>query len=86
MNMGVYIFDDDPLGKCPGCGYQDVIEHFDTIGACDDQIFCPRCHTEFNFDTGIKHERCKQCEAIEAGCLSPPVTPFWDGQQTYHFP
>lgn len=45
-----------PQITCPACGKTDDLNGFDCLGACDDNLFCTRCHSEFDPDTGIVHE------------------------------
>ncbi len=33
--------------RCPHCGYVDVVDAFDVLGADDGHIFCTICSTEF---------------------------------------
>ncbi len=37
---------------CPKCGKVDVLDAFDVGGADRDNVFCTRCHCEFNPATG----------------------------------
>jgi hypothetical protein len=57
------VSDNYPL-TCRACGFSgDLLDDFDTMGACDDQVFCPGCHAEIDATTGEKHMGCKQCLA-----------------------
>jgi len=49
---------------CPKCGHQDDEEQWDCLGACNDNVFCRRCHCEFDPETGAIH-RC-QVDAAQA--------------------
>ena len=40
---------------CPECGCEGEEEEFDCIGACNNNVFCHACHTEFDPDTGEAH-------------------------------
>ena len=43
---------------CPKCGHSDDLDGFDVIDACNENLFCVRCHCEFNPDSGKIHEHC----------------------------
>lgn len=47
--------DDDKL-QCPSCPYTGDESVFDCLGACDGNVFCPQCHTEFSSNTGKIHK------------------------------
>ena len=47
------------LWKCPRCGRRARPDAWDVIGACDDNVFCQLCHTEFDPATGRIH-RCNK--------------------------
>lgn len=38
--------------RCPNCGKSGDEDDFDVLGACNDNVFCTDCHTEFDPDTG----------------------------------
>jgi hypothetical protein len=68
----------DGIIACPKCGHEDDIEGFDCLGACNDNLFCVRCHCEFDPETGLIH-KCKLTadEAAinrERGVTCPGVT------------
>jgi DNA-directed RNA polymerase subunit RPC12/RpoP len=47
--------------QCPKCRYIDDVDCFDVMGADDDNVFCPLCHTEFD-PSGINHiSQCIEC-------------------------
>lgn len=64
--------------SCPWCGYTspkenplvlyrwdaEELDYWDTAGACDGQVFCPKCTGQFSPLTGKKHKRCTDCDRI----------------------
>ena len=63
MNQQLTLDDSLELIRCPECGHVDVLDGFDIIGACADNVFCTICHCEFDPDTKIRHDgrSCRQC-------------------------
>ena len=48
--------------KCPDCGFTDDLNGFDVLGACASNVFCIKCHCEFNPDTGKVHRCSRRCK------------------------
>ena len=51
------------LIKCPDCGHVDTLDGFDIGGACSNNVFCIRCHCEFDSWSLQKHDgrKCPEC-------------------------
>ena len=54
--------------RCPECGFEGLTGEFDSLGACLDDVFCPRCSCEFDPVTHEIHEAdpstCDGCRAL----------------------
>lgn len=58
--------------RCPQCGFTESDEawldgdfdEFEVAGCCEGQVMCPRCATEFDPATGLRHEVCEECEDL----------------------
>lgn len=61
------------LIQCPKCGFSDVLDGFDCIGACGANVFCVRCHCEFDPDSRVKHDgrSCPTCKAVRREVHTP---------------
>ena len=51
----------EPVISCEVCGFTDVLDAFDICGACPGNVFCIRCNTELDIDTGKRGEHCGKC-------------------------
>lgn len=73
---------DIELGKCPECGLLGPLTDFDCLGACVGQVLCPECSCEFDFDTGLRHQPCPQCE--QCGSVVSRSNAQWDGDEVIY--
>lgn len=46
--MPTPVYNRDERYRCPNCDYEEHWDSFESIGACMDNVFCPRCGTEFD--------------------------------------
>lgn len=55
--------DTDIYTTCPRCGHTGDGDDFDIFGACGDNVFCPKCHLEFDPLTLEPHhtDPCQMC-------------------------
>jgi rubredoxin len=56
--------------RCPDCGevqsdddwLDGDLDEYDVLGCCEGQVMCQTCATEFDPRTGLRHERCEECD------------------------
>lgn len=51
--------------QCTECNHESTLDAFDIIGACGTNVFCPRCNSEIDSETGKLAARCQRCDACE---------------------
>lgn len=53
------------LQECSRCKYIDLLQHFDVLGAEEDDVFCNQCHGEIRADEPTDVHRVEAAEAAK---------------------
>ena len=48
--------------QCPACGFSEPLGSWESIGACEGNVFCANCAEEVCVESGEPAEPCGECE------------------------